>query len=347
MIRLSFRSCLSISPPVTVPKIVRAHSPADTSLAASVPGDDLISLFVQQYDKPQTRRAYRTDLEAFFVDRLGTDRIDLALARRITFVEVNGYLDVLESRGYKTSTMRRKLVAVRGFFEWLWALGVIERNPAHKNVVRRLKRSGGNDRLITVLTSAQAGQLIEAAATQDNPEVAIRDQVLITTLLHCVLRRSEAAAMRFEYIRPLGPYWVLDLPNTKSGTDQFVKIPAHVVDAITGMSDDLALGGTGDVWRSLSRNSYGNRLSARSIYTVVNRAAKRAGLTEKVGAHTLRHTGCTLAIEAGASLQQVQSHARHKNLETTMVYVHQRDRLKESAADFIHVTAPRTGTRSK
>jgi integrase len=67
--------------------------------------------------------------------------------------------------------------------------------------------------------------------------------------------------------------------------------------------------------------------------------ADQAGLPE-IGAHTLRHTGCTLAIESGASIQQVQTHARHKNIETTMVYVHQRDRLGNSAADFINIDDP-------
>lgn len=141
--------------------------------------------------------------------------------------------------------------------------------------------------------------------------------------------------MDVEHIRPLGHYWVLDLPHTKSGTDQYVKIPAHVVEQIDEMK--LAYGIVdGPLWRSVSNNSRGNRLSERSIYGIVDKAARRAGLPAEIGAHSLRHTGCTLAIEAGASIQQVQVHARHKNIETTMMYVHQRDRLRDSAADYIH-----------
>lgn len=322
------------------PASVEVHGAVAPLNARGVPESDLIPLFIQQYDRKQTRRAYRRDLEDFFGDLFGTSVIGLDEARLVTFVEVNAYLSKLESAGYKDATMRRKLVSVRGFFEWLWALGLVERNPAHKNVVRRLRRSAGNDRPITVLTSAQAGAMLEAASAHRNAEIALRDRTLILVMLHCVLRRSETAAMNCDHIRPLGPYWVLDLPSTKGGSDQYVKIPAHVVEAIDEMKEAFGFD-SGPVWRSVSRNSKGNRLSARSIYSVVSNCAKRAGLVENVGAHTLRHTGCTLAIEAGASLQQVQSHARHKNLETTMVYVHQRDRLKESAADFIRVREPR------
>ena len=166
-------------------------------------------------------------------------------------------------------------------------------------------------------------------------EAGPRDYALVSTLLHCVLRRSEAAAMDFEHIVQSGPYWVLRLPRAKGGANQTVKIPDHVVDSIEALKDVYGYQ-SGPVWRSLSRNqSRGRRLSGTSVYSIVDRAARSAGIDAKVGAHTLRHTGCTLAIEGGASIQQVQVHARHKNIETTMMYVHQRDRLANSAADFI------------
>jgi len=141
--------------------------------------------------------------------------------------------------------------------------------------------------------------------------------------------------MNYEHIRPLGRYWVLDLPSTKGGANQYVKIPEHVVESIEAVRSTYGHR-SGAIWRSMSRNnSSGKRLSAHSIYQVVKGLAEQAGIPFAIGAHTLRHTGCTLAIESGASLQQVKEHARHKNVETTMVYIHQRDRLANSAADFI------------
>ena len=147
--------------------------------------------------------------------------------------------------------------------------------------------------------------------------------------------------MDFDHLRMVDRYWVLDLPYTKGGTDQFIKVPNHVAEAIQAHKSHYGYQ-SGPVWRSLSNNSLGMRLSTTSIYTIVQSTAERAGISARVGAHTLRHTGCTLAIESGASLQQVQAHARHKNLETTMIYVHQRDRLSDSAADYIDLTGDRS-----
>jgi site-specific recombinase XerD len=289
---------------------------------------DLIPTYLQRFDREHTRRSYRNDLIQFFGDELVT----LDDVRAITFVQVNRYLADRETAGIKSSTLRRQLAAIRGFFDWLLALGIVSANPANRQVVRRIRGGTQRDRAIVFLTGDQATALIDAA--DDHGEAAMRDRTLIMTMLYCVLRRSEAAAMNVEHIRPLGGYWVLDLPSTKGGADQYVKIPEHVVEAVEEYKAHYGIT-SGALWRSLANNYRGRRLSDRSIYTIVHRASVAAGIHENVGAHTLRHTGCTLAIESGASLQQVQAHARHKNLETTMNYVHQRDRLRDSAADFI------------
>lgn len=301
---------------------------------AAVPNtSDLISLFLLRYDRENTRRAYRLDIEAFF----GSDLVSLDLARSITFTDVNKYIVRLETDGKSPSTIRRRVASLRGFFSWLVALGVLSLNPADRQLVRRVSRENGGGKMMTVLTREQAAKMLDSIDLER--ETGARDHALLLTLLHCVLRRSEAAAMDFEHIRPAGPYWVLALPKAKGGANQSVKMPGRVRDHIENVREQYGYT-SGPIWRSLSRNSSrGQRLSATSIYMIVNRIAKRAGIAQRVGAHTMRHTGCTIAIEGGASLQQVQTHARHKNIETTMRYVHQRDRLANSAADFIDLSS--------
>jgi site-specific recombinase XerD len=257
------------------------------------------------------------------------------MARSVTFVDLNEHLEHLQNEGLKASSIRRKVSSIRGFFQWLHALGLHDSNPADRQLVRRIDRNAKSQGTITVLTQEQAHRLIEA--TSQHGEAHLRDATLISVMIHCALRRSEAAAMDVGHLHPVGPYWVLDLASTKGGSDEYVKVPAHVVESVQRHCAHYGIE-QGPLWRSLSRNhSRGNRISPSGIYEVVRRAARHAGLDATVGAHTLRHTGCTLAIEAGASAQQVQTHARHKRLETTMGYIHQRDKLRDSAADYIKV----------
>lgn len=290
---------------------------------------DLLPLYLLRFDRPQTRRAYSNDLCQLF----GSGFITLRMARSLSFVEFNEYLERLQSDGLKPASIRRKISSVRGFYDWIKALGLIDYNPADRQLVRRIDRNSKSYAAITVLTQQQAQELL--SATSNNGDAQVRDHALLTVMIHAALRRSEAASMSMEDIRRVGPYWVLDLAHTKGGSNEYVKMPSHVVETIEHHCEHYAIQ-SGALWRSLSRNnSRGNRLSPAAIYEIVRRTAARAGLDATIGAHTLRHTGCTLAIEAGASLQQVQTHARHKRLETTMGYIHQRDKLRDSAADFI------------
>ena len=292
---------------------------------------NLLPIYLLRFDRLQTRRAYENDLRQFF----RSDVISLDTARLYTFVDVNAHISDMELAGAKPSTIQRRVAAIRGFYEWLIALNLVQSNPGHRQVVRRVRRVSSKDRLITVLTADQARRLV--AATESAGEAAMRDRTMLTVMLHCVLRRSEVSGMDIEHLRRISGYWVVQLPATKGGSEQFVKMPNHVRDLVGRMMDHYGIN-SGPLWRSMSKNSSkGRRLSPGGVYRVVKRTAVRAALSDEIGAHTLRHTGCTLAIESGASLQQVQTHARHKSVETTMIYVHQRDKLRDSAADKINI----------
>ena len=53
----------------------------------------------------------------------------------------------------------------------------------------------------------------------------------------------------------------------------------------------------------------GRRLDRHGAGRVVRRIARRAGITKKVGPHTLRHAFITAALDAGVPLRDVQEAA--------------------------------------
>ena len=305
-----------------------SHRPGTPAAHSVDSRADLLPIYLLRYDRENTRRSYARDLESFF----GSAVVTLDLARQVDFTHVNAHLEEMESNGLAPATLRRRLASLRGFFAWLIALGLLDLNPADRHLVRRITASRTADGIVTVLTADEARRLVDSVDM--SKESWFRDQTLMLTLLRCVLRRSEAVAMDYEHLRRAGEHWVLDLPRAKGGANQTVKVPADTAEQLLEMQAYYDYS-EGPVWRSLSNNSRGRRLSGSSVFNIVQRHARRAGLAGAIGAHTLRHTGCTLAIEAGATVQQVQTHARHKNIETTMIYVHQRDKLGDSAADYI------------
>lgn len=139
--------------------------------------------------------------------------------------------------------------------------------------------------------------------------------------------------MNAEHLHLDADFPYVNIPQSRGLLSIQYRLPKFLVRTLQDYKEHYGII-SGPLWRSFSRRNPGGRLTPTSIYRIVRDTAVAAGLP---GAHTLRHTGCTLAIEAGASIQQVQSHARHKQIETTMVYVHQRNRLRDSAADYINL----------
>ena len=295
---------------------------------------DLIKIFLAKYERPNTIRIYRYHLTRFF----GRGSVTMQKAAAVTTDYVNKQIEEAENV-LAPATVEGFVTTATIFFDWLCAMDVIRKNPANKHLIRRGRKASGNQRKIFALSKEESQRLLDATLVDprhDRCNTAKRNHAIVLTLLNCLLRRSEIGAMDVEHIRRLHGHWVIDLPETKGGVNQFVKVPVHVVEEIQEMQAYYRIE-SGPLWRSMIGRTLGARLGTRQITHVIKRAAKRAGLPPEISIHTLRHTGCTLALEAGATLHQVQTHARHKSINTTLRYIHQQDKLNNSAADFIGI----------
>jgi integrase/recombinase XerD len=74
-------------------------------------------------------------------------------------------------------------------------------------------------------------------------------------------------------------------------------------------------------------------ISAKTVWNVVHAAAVRAGLTKRIGPHTLRHSFATHHIEGGTDLPVLKSLLGHTELKSTLKYVHLSQRKMREAAN--------------
>ncbi len=293
---------------------------------------DLIDRFVKTLSSNHTRRAYRTDLRRFFENSVvGHAEVQLAEASGI-----QAFVRGMRRRGKSLSTQRRRLSALRAFFDWLVASGSLPHNPARHPSVSPLSPDSDND-APDALGREQIQQLLEATTAM--PRTGLRDRALITTIVFGALRRREVAALRVQNIRPLGRAWVLDLPDDATG--QYVQIPKTVVDTIEALQEEQDIT-QGPLWRSVSRQNAGAPLTPDGVYKAVRRVARHAGIGG-VTIDALRQAGLRLALDGGADLAQVQAHGRfssasaaariHQNAETAGT-------LSNGAASYIQLDPP-------
>jgi integrase/recombinase XerD len=81
-------------------------------------------------------------------------------------------------------------------------------------------------------------------------------------------------------------------------------------------------------------SDYGARLDRRDIHRLVIQYKKRAKINKPGGAHVLfRHTPASIMVQNGCDLLTIQHVLRHKDIKTSMRYLHIADDTKRSKYD--------------
>ena len=165
-----------------------------------------------------------------------------------------------------------------------------------------------------------------------------RDYAIFSLMVTGGLRDIEVHRANIEDLRTLGDSTVLYLQGKgREERAEYVKVPPQVEKAIrASLADREDTDGKLPLFISLSNNSFGDRISTRSISGLVKTSLRSAGYdSDRLTAHSLRHTAVTLSLLGGNSLQEVQQFARHANISTTQIYAHNLDRASNKCESTI------------
>ena len=250
--------------------------------------------------------------------------------RSVTRAHVIAWRDDLHTRTLAASTIRRYLASLSSLFEYLCEKNAVTHNPV--DGVKRPPVESYKGKT-PALGDAQARQLLDFPAGESLKDT--RDRALLATLLYHGLRREELCKLRVKDVRQQRR-GVLHLKiSGKGGKTRFV--PLHPA-AGRLLADYLDAAGHGDddsgaLFRPLhhSRGDSQHGLTPDGVYKLVRDYSTTLGFT--VGAHSLRSTAATNALEHGADLAEVQQMLGHANIATTRLY-DQRDSRPERSPVF-------------
>ena len=160
---------------------------------------------------------------------------------------------------------------------------------------------------------------------------------MIRLLLHNALRVDEALGADLADLGTDRGHQVLTVLGKGNRRAKVALTPATLT-ALHLYLDDRAAGAGLAGWRGMGgpllATTSGGRMRPSQLWELVRRLAAAAGISEwdRLSAHSLRHTGITMALDAGVPLRDVQDYARHRDARTTRRYDHSRDSLDRSAA---------------
>jgi integrase/recombinase XerD len=277
-----------------------------------------------------TINAYKLDIDKFF-HYLSTNQL---LVEQVTSEHLASYvawLRGMENTEFKIgeSSIARNIISIRSYFTYL------AKEHKFNNPSSNFKPPKIGKRLPKALTIDQVMSMLNIAGSD---LISSRDKALVELLYATGARVSELINLNTLDISTVdtevGTTTTVKLKG-KGGKERIVPIGSYAVAAV----DDYLVRSRPTLLKvrtqkALFLNQRGGRLSRQSAWNLVANAAERAGLSDQVTPHSMRHSFATHLLDGGADIRVVQELLGHSSVTTTQIYtLITIDHLRESYAN--------------
>jgi len=258
-----------------------------------------------------TVAAYRADLVRYEKWLADAGVADL---QAITGAHVEGFAQSLTG---SARTVQRRLSAIRSFHAFLVDDDRLPANPslgiAGPSSPGRLPKALGVSVVQSLLDSVSA----------DEP-IALRDRALLEVLYGTGARVSEVVGLAVDDVYT-GEGATSDLLRVvgKGNKERVVPLGSHArsaLEAYLTRSRPILAKKSPRGTPALFLGSRGSALSRQSVWNVLKNRAEKAGITEPLSPHTLRHSCATHLVAGGADIRVVQELLGHQSVQTTQIY---------------------------
>ncbi len=225
-----------------------------------------------------------------------------------------------KDRGISANSTARRLAAIRMFYRFLVRERILKIDPS--SVIESPK-------LWKKIPETLNINEIQALLMQPNvrERQGIRDRAILETFYATGARVSEVVNLKKDnvnlevgFLRCVG----------KGNKERIVPLGKKAIEGITRYIENSR----GEFLKKkeseyLFLNRSGARISRQSLWKLIKKYARQAGIKKPIRPHILRHSFATHLLEGGADLRSVQEMLGHSNISTTQIYTHvSRDRLK-------------------
>lgn len=272
--------------------------------------DDFLNfLIVEKGYSRNTIEAYKNDLSQFarFLQEQSIDDW-----KQVTRDSLTDFIFDMKAREYSSSTVARKIAAVRAFLHFLVSESILMDDPTENldspSVTKRLPRPISPEDIESLL----------AAPNSEQGARGIRDRALLELLYATGMRVTEVVSLEVDDVN-LASSTVRCLG--KGSKERIIPIYSQAARAL----DEYLEKGRSDLIKdpeekALFVNHRGERLTRQGLWLIIKRYVKQVGISDLVTPHTLRHSFATHMLNGGADLRNVQKLLGHANISTTQVY---------------------------
>lgn len=257
-----------------------------------------------------TLAAYRNDLSQFL--EFAGPRVDSWAA--VTRELIMDYIMRMKSgQEYASSTVARKVAAIKSFFHYLVDTGKLEDDPTATLDSPKIRK-----RLPKAISAEELEVLLAEPAEEETPK-ALRDRALLEVLYGTGLRVTELVSLDVDDVNLASR--TLRVVRAKDDAERIVPIHERAIEPLRDYLERGRIQLLRDPQeKALFLNHRGHRLTRQGLWLIVKHYVREVGISEDITPHTLRHTFATHLVEKKADLEYVQELLGHANLSTTQVY---------------------------
>lgn len=260
-----------------------------------------------------TTAAYKNDLGQF-ASFLAQEFKEVVSWDAVTPEIVAAYVADMKNGDYASSTVARKVAAIKSFFHHLLAREIVQSDPTAAIDSPKVEK-----RLPVTLSSGDIEQLLQAPGTKEEQTPKhLRDAALLALLYATGMRVTEVVSLTVNDIDLAaqqlrspgkddnGRLLPFDAGTARSLHQYLEKGRPHLL-----KHDDEA---------ALFLNHRGQQLTRQGLWLIIKSYARETNLDESVTPHTLRHSFAAHKLQSGSNLQTVQQLLGHANISTTQIY---------------------------
>jgi len=261
--------------------------------------------------------SYREDLNSY-IDFLESNAV--ASLSATTKNDIINFMVRQKEKGISVNSVARRLAAIKSFYRFLVRERILKNDPTSLVDSPKLWK-----KVPETLSINEVELLLSEPDLKDTR--GIRDRAILETLYATGMRVSEAAGLKsvdvnfdIGFLRCIG----------KGSKERVIPLGKKAISSIRKYqtaSRPKLLKKKESAY--LFVNRFGSRISRQSLWKIIKRYARQAGIKKEIKPHILRHSFATHLLEKGADLRSVQEMLGHSNISTTQIYTHiNKDRLR-------------------
>ena len=244
------------------------------------------------------------------------------------------HVNILRSRlieNYSFATVNQHLSALRGVLKSCWEAGLMDQD-AYMRAVSVENERGEVEPAGRDISAAELRQLL--LSCYEDGKKGVRDLAILAVLATCGLRRAELSALDLEHLYLNTGALLVHGKGQKERTVYILN------EARVALDNWLALRGDapGSLFYRFRKGDVmiAKRLSAQSVYNMIEERASRLGL-ERLTPHDFRRTLVGNLLDIGVDAVTVANITGHSSMDMVKRYDRRKDRAKKTAQDKLHL----------